>query len=174
MTDLVRRSFLLAQEREGRELAAASDIVSIEPLGSSPHERYLVRFDARSVLADGEGPREANSVFAVGVWFPSDYHRQVAMPQVLTWLGPREFFHPNVHGPFICLGTFRPGTPLVEIVFRVWSVVSYQNYGLKSPLNPNAAAWARRHLDRFPVDSRPLKRRVRNFNTQVFERGGAA
>ena len=174
MSDLVRRSFLLAQEQEGLRLAEESDILSIEPLGPSPHERYVLRFEARSVLADRDGPREEAGTFAVGVWFPSDYHERVVIPQVLTWLGPRDFFHPNVLGPFICLGPFRPGTPLVEICFRVYSVISWQNYGLANPLNDAAAAWARRHMDRFPVDARPLKRRIAAFKTRVFEKGSAA
>ncbi len=174
MSDLVRTSFLLAQEREGLRLAEESDILSLEPLASPPHERYVLRFAAQSVLADRDGPREGSGVFVVGVWFPGDYLQRVAIPQVLTWLGPRELFHPNVNGPFLCLGPFRPGTPLVEICYRVYSVISYQNYGLANPLNPTAAAWARRHLDRFPVDPRPLKRRLAAFKTRVFEKGGAA
>lgn len=174
MSDLVRRSFLLAQESEGLQLAEASDILSIEPLGSSPHERYIARFEGRSVLADRDGPREANGLFVVGVWFTGEYHRQVVVPQVLTWLGPREFFHPNVLGPLCCLGPLRTGTSLVEICFRVWSVISYQNYGLTSPLNLAAATWARSHLDLFPVDPRPLKRRARTYTTRVFRKGGAA
>lgn len=174
MSDLVRRSFLLAQAREGRELAAQSDILTIEPLDSSPHERYILRFDAMGVITDRDGPREARGVFIVGVWFPGDYHQRVVVPQALTWLAPREVFHPNVLGPLICLGTFRPGTPLIEICYRLFSVITYQNYGLTSPLNPTAAAWARRHLDRFPIDPRPLKRRVRSFKTQLFEKGRSA
>lgn len=174
MSALIRKSFLLAQEREGMDLAEASDILSLEPLGPSPHERFVARFAARSVITDEAGPREANGVYDVGIWFPNDYHRRAVTPQVLSWLRPREVFHPNVLAPFICLGTLRPGTPIVEICFRVWSLIAYQSYGLKSPLNPAAAAWARRHLDRFPVDRRPLKRRIATFTTQVFEKGGVA
>jgi len=173
VTDVIRESFLLAQERDALQLASDSDIVSLEPLGQRPFSRYVLEFNARSVVTGAAGPLEASRVFAVGVWFPSDYLHRVVAPLVLTWLAPNEIHHPNVRSPQICLGTLRPGTPLVEICFRLYAVISYQNFGLASPLNVTAAAWARSNLQRFPVDPRPLKRRVIDFKTQVFERRSA-
>jgi len=174
MNNRIRTGFLEAQEREGRALEAASDIFSLETLGPSPHQRFVARFELRTVvLADG-APREADGVCAVGIWLAPEYHLRVVVPQVLTFLGPRELFHPNVKGPFVCLGDLVPGTPLAELVFRIHAVLSYRNYGLRRPLNGAAAAWARRNLDRFPTDTRPLKRRAGKFDTQVRERNGAA
>lgn len=174
MNDAIRESFLLAQEREARELAGESDILSIAPRGPRPHERYELGFDARSVLATRTGPRESRGLFVVSVWFPSDYQCKVVIPRVLTWRGPANVFHPNVRGPFICPGTIRPATPLVELCYRLYWIITYQNFGLHNPLNPAAAAWARRNLARFPIDSRPLKRRGAGFEIQVFERDGVA
>jgi hypothetical protein len=36
-------------------------------------------------------------------------------------------------------------------------------------LNTEACAWARRNLHRFPVDSRPLKRRTADFSIEPLE-----
>ena len=174
MIDPVRRNFLLAQEDDALRLAAESDILSVEPLGSRPHERYVLRLAARIVVTSPDGPRVVAGESAVGVWFPSDYLHHAVAPRVLTWLAPDNIWHPNVRGPFLCLGTLRPGTPLTELCYRVFAVIGYQNYGLNEPLNADAAAWARRNLHRFPVDARPLKRRITGFTTQVFEKGGVA
>lgn len=171
--DAIRHSFLLAQAEAGKRLDGESDILSLTPLGRSPAERYVLRLRTRTLATGRETPRECEMSAVVGVWFPEDYLYRATTAQVLTWLDPDDIFHPNVRSPFLCLGALRPGTSLVELCFRIHAIVSYQNFGLTSPLNDAAASWARRNLHRFPTDPRPLKRKTTSFRTEVFDQGGA-
>jgi hypothetical protein len=84
------------------------------------------------------------------------------MPQVLYWLGPSNVFHPNIHGPksAICVGRLIPGTSLVDILYQVYEMITWQKARLDHALNWEAAAWARNNRERLPVDRRPLKRKA--------------
>ena len=101
------------------------------------------------------------SRFEVGIWFPSDYLRRAEPWEVLTWLGPRRVFHPNISDrmPVICVGRLAPGTWLVDLLYQVFEIISYQKVTMREDdaLNPAACAWARENQHRFPVDRRPLK-----------------
>ena len=94
---------------------------------------------------------EANH-FEMGIWFPADYLRRVEPFEVLTYLGPREVFHPNIKAPFICVGRLVPGTPLVDILHQCSEIITYNKVTMREDdaLNQDACAWARRRA-RGPV-----------------------
>ena len=48
---------------------------------------------------------------------------------------------------------------LIDILYQVHGILTYQNANMADFVNPEAAAWARENRSRFPIDSRPLKRR---------------
>ena len=146
-------------------LAAALDRADFSATpGDEIPSRYLVRFHCKGLVRDGGGAVLEADRFDVGVWFPSDYLRRAAPPQVLTWLGPRNVFHPNIsdQAPFICVGHLSPGTPLVDLIYQCFEIITYNKVTMREDdaLNKDACAWARHNLHRFPVDSRPLKRRA--------------
>ena len=162
MTDLVFNGFLERQRDEALALNAASDLLDLEPEPADPPARYLVRLRCNGLVRSRVGEIETASDFMVGVTFPGDYLRRVNPLEVLAWLGPRNVFHPNVVGmpPVICAGSIAPGTPLVDLLHRVFEIVTYQRLTMREDdaLNAQACAWARQHQDRFPVDARPLTR----------------
>jgi hypothetical protein len=97
--------------------------------------------------------------FAVGIRFPESYLRGTNLGEILTWLGPREVWHPNIRPPYVCVGRIDRGTPLVDLLHRCFELITFENVTMREDdaLNPDACAWARRHRQRFPIDPRPIK-----------------
>jgi len=163
MTDRILTAFLERQLADGMALGAASDLLELVPLGGTPPQRYLAEFRCTGLVQAPSGEIVEANRFVVGIWFPDQYLREADPFLVLRWVGPRHVFHPNVsnRAPFICVGRLLPGTPLVDLLYRCFEIVTWNRVTMREDdaLNTEACAWARRHQDRFPVDRRPLKRR---------------
>jgi hypothetical protein len=161
--------FLTRQLEEGLALAGASDLLELTPWGGwswsgLPPRRYIARFYCTGLVRRDDGSVEEANDFQVGIFFPGDYLRRAEPFEVLSWHGPMEVHHPNIAymAPFVCIGHLAPGTPLVEILYRLFEVITYQNVTMSEhdALNKAACEWARRNRARLPVDRRPLKWRV--------------
>lgn len=159
--DPVYEAFLARQHEEGVALAAASDLLELVPLDGTPPSRYIARFKCSGLVQSPNGRVTEADRFEVGIWFPSDYLRRAEPWEVLTWLGPRRVFHPNISDqwPVICVGRLTPGTWLVDLLYQCFEIISYQKVTMREDdaLNPAACAWARENQNRFPIDRRPLK-----------------
>jgi hypothetical protein len=168
--DKILSAFLTTQHQEGLTFAAASDLVELFVASSSPPpQRYLARFRCTGLLATADGQITQGNEFHVGLWFPDDYLRRVEPAQIVTWLGPREVWHPNILPPFLCLGHLAPGTGLVDVLYQIFEIITYTKVTMREDdaLNKTACAWARHHQDQFPVDTRPLKRRRRALRIEA-------
>jgi hypothetical protein len=155
--DKIWNSWLQAEHGRAHALAEASDLLDLERLGS---QHFVARFHCRGLVRESDGGvREAHH-FDVGFWFSESYLREVDPARVVTWLRPAEIFHPNVKAPFCCVGPIEPGTSLVDLLYRTYEVISYQNVmpDENDALNRAACQWARNNQHRFPIDDRPLKR----------------
>jgi hypothetical protein len=163
MRDAVFESFLARQHEEGLALAGASDLLDLNPVDGARSSRFLARFRCHG-LVWADGAVMESDRFEVGISFPSDYLRRAEPWQVLTWLGPRRAFHPNISDrlPMICVGRLRPGTPLVDLLYQCYEIITYQKVTMREDdaLNAMACVWARANQHRFPVDRRPLKWRT--------------
>lgn len=159
--------FLRTQHEEGHRLAEASDLLELMPLDD---QRFIATFSCRGLVRDANGEVREHDRFAVGIRFAEQHLRHVEIGEALTWLAPREIFHPNVKPPFICVGPIAAGTGLVELIYRCFEVITLQNLSMdeRNALDREACSWARRHRDRFPVDDRPLKRRVAPVDAASF------
>jgi hypothetical protein len=162
--DPVLQAFLARQYEEGMALAAASDLLDLQPIDGPPPQRYLARFRCKGLVRSPDGTIAEADRFEVGIWFPSDYLRRVEPWQVLTWLGPANVFHPNIGErlPAICVGRLVPGTPLADLLYQCFEIITYTKVTMREDdaLNHAACAWARDNRHRFPIDRRPLKRRA--------------
>jgi hypothetical protein len=172
--DKVFHGFLRRQLEQGPALGRASDVldvVAFEPSAAPQH--YVARFRCTGLVRAANGEIVTANDFLVGVFFPDDYLRNANPAQVLTWLGPQNAYHPNISasGPFICVGRLAPGTALVDILYQVFEIITYQKATMREDdaLNRDACAWARRNLDRLPIDPRPLKRRAIDFTVAPME-----
>jgi len=162
MFDAVYSSFLARQLADGLALAGSSDLVDIVPCDGPPPRRYLVEFRCKGLVTRGRGDVAEADRFLVGVSFPSDYLRRAHPAEVLTLIAPWNVFHPNIQGSAICVGRLKPGTPLVDLVYQCFEILTYAKVTMREDdaLNRDACAWAREHTGRFPVDRRTLKRRA--------------
>ena len=156
MSDAVLEGFLKRQLAEGLELAAQSDLFELLP---QDLDRYIAIFHCKGLVRGADGAVVEASEFHVGIWFPSDYCRHADPFKVLTWLYPFNVWHPNIRPPLICLGKIAPATELCDLIYQVYEIITYQNFASHDGLRAEVCQWARNH-DRFPVDRRPLKRRV--------------
>ncbi len=166
--DKVFEGFLTHQYQEGMALAAASDLFELAPLHGSPPQHYLARFFCKGLTRSQDGNICEATRFEVGIWFPSDYLRHVQSLFILTWLNPQEIWHPNISNtaPMMCIGPITPGTPLTDLIYRAFEVITWNKLTMREhdALNADACVWARHNPDRFPVDRRPLKRRKDSFS----------
>lgn len=174
MTDRILEAFLRRQEEEGRALAAQSDLVSLVAIGSPP-DRYMLELKCKGLVEVSPNEVVEANQFLVGIWFPSTYLRIAEPLRVLKWLAPRNVFHPNISAihSLICIGPVAPGTSLVDVMYRVWDVVSWNKVTMREDdaLNYAACQWARQHRDRFPVDRRPLKRQALVAQIDIVSQG---
>ena len=161
--DALFNPFLEKQEKEGRVLATSSDLFQLTPLEYREiPAAYLVRFNCLGLLHHA-GQVVEHDDFLVGIRFPDDYLCRFDTAQVLTWLEPFDVWHPNIRPPFICAGRMQPGTPLVDLIYQLYEIITYQNVEMRedNALNRDACSWARNNLHRLPVDRRSLKHRLR-------------
>lgn len=157
MIDPVFRNFLAVQQQQALALAAASDILELQCEEATPPQKYVARFHCRGLVKTPGGDIQEENEFDVGIWLPDDYLSSADPRQVVTIFRPWTIWHPNAAGPFICLGKLGGGTALVDVLFQVYEVITYQKWAAHDGLNPAACEWARNHQDRFPIDRRPLK-----------------
>lgn len=162
MSDAVYDAFLRRQQEEGAALARESRVLDLLPFGD-PADRFMARFTCRGLVRHASGAIEEAEEFGVGIWFPSDYVRRANPFEVLTWLGPRNVWHPNISDtlPLICIGRLVPGTSLADLLYQCWELITWNKATIREDdaLNKAACQWARHNLARLPVDTRPLKRR---------------
>jgi hypothetical protein len=169
MKDPVFDAFLRRQLDEGLALQRDSDLLRLFPLGN-PADRYVAAFACRGLVQTAPGHIVEADHFEVGIRFPPDYLRHAAPFQVLTWLGPRTIWHPNISADStaICVGRLAPGTGLVDLLYQVFEIATWNKVTMREDdaLNRAACEWARHNPSRFPVDRRPLKRRALDLHLE--------
>lgn len=161
MQDVIMRSWLERQSEEGLRLASASDVLVLKGGSESPPREFLAHFDCPTLIRM-EGEIIEHVGFDVLIRFPSDYLRRAPDPAlVVALLSPQNAYHPNVAPPFLCIGSIAPGTSLCELVYRIYEILTFQKLtpSEHDALNREACSWARTHMDRFPLNSRALRRR---------------
>ncbi len=165
--DEILARFLKRQYEESRALAAQSDLLDIVAL-DAPAQHYVASFHCKGLVRDSDGSVSEADTFHLGIWLSDEHLRSIAPLRIVSWLAPVNVFHPQIRPPYMCLGRLVVGVPLVEILFQAWEVITYRKVTMREDdaLNPDACVWARHNQDRFPVDSRPLKRRPVDFSVE--------
>jgi hypothetical protein len=173
MSDRIYDAFLRRQTEDALALSRESDLLHLVPLGA-PANRFLALFTCKGLVEQAPGTIVEAEHFEVGIWFPSDYLRQADPFRVLSWLGPRNAYHPNIScdAPLICPGRLAAGTELVDILYQVFEIITWKKVTMREEdaLNKPACQWARANLSRFPIDPRPLKRRQLDLHVEPAKR----
>ena len=136
------------------DLVKRSEFVFIIDTDGDPPERYRIRFTCKGVekLTPSNRPvyRELHEVT---VYLHAEY--PLKQPQ-LKWLTP--IFHPNIHRTgAVCIGAWWPAKTLDELLLTLGEMIQYKNFDPMDPMNSQAASWALRNKNLFPIDDRPLK-----------------
>lgn len=156
MQDAVFQGYLSGQWREVTEIAGRSDSFAIRPLDGVPPSKVIVEFRCNGLVKTRSGIEVADR-HAVHMQFPDDYlRRSHESPEILSWLGPAAAYHTNIRAPFCCVGPIPPGMPLVNLIYQVYQMITWQRFTPREDdcLNPEACSWARANIDSFPVDPR--------------------
>jgi len=165
--DKIFESWLQRQCAEVLALTDASDVVTVWPAaGPQAARRFIARFANPTMVRTGEGIVRAAG-FTVLIQFPPDYLRAAFdAAQVVNVLAPGNLFHPNVRAPFICTGRLAPGTGICELLYQLNEILTYARFTPREDdaLNHEACEWARQHMDLFPLDARPLRRRTPDWS----------
>ncbi len=166
--DRILASWLRRQESDWQAFADQTDLVIIIPDDAeSPCRRFVAQFMCKGLIRQLNGEIVEADHFVAGIYFGEDHLRQIN-PVQMVWMLTPNVWHPNVYGPALCTGHLRPGVGLIDILYQIHSILTYQNLNLVDFLNPQAADWARENMSRFPIDSRPLKRR--RFHMEIEEK----
>jgi hypothetical protein len=137
------------------DLVKVSDFIRFVPAGNPP-DRYRVAYTCRGLyLPDGATEPVPLDEHVADFYLHLEYPRRA--PQIV-WRSA--IFHPNIlsveRGGAVCIGSWTPSESLADLVVRVGEMVQYRQYNPADDLDPEAAAWAKAHRDRLPVDERPL------------------
>jgi hypothetical protein len=170
--DKIYEAFIESQNIAAAALNQASDIVEITPKQLKRGHLYAVRMLCRGLVNEG-GKIKDHDQFELLVHFPEHYLRRCSPVELICWVSPATVWHPNIKPPFLCLGRLTPGMKIVDIVHQAYEIVSYQKVTMveSDALNHDAAVWARANLERFPVDTRPLRRRIIEFTLEEIRKG---
>ena len=143
----LRRDF----EKIQAELAG-SEFVMVKVLAGDPPNHYQATYRLNGLMwSDAEGEARPISEHLVEIFLPLGYPKQAPRCTMRT-----PVWHPNI-GDYVCIGDFwSAGVALVDIIAHIGDMIQYKTYNLKSPVNKDAAAWARRNLKSFPVGTRTI------------------
>jgi hypothetical protein len=172
--DRIFRTFLENTAADAAELQKRSDVVALDPLPPQPPSRYSCAFRVPYLRRQPSGIVEiVEGPVLCGISFPDDYLRS-ADPSLYVKLASvlnSGFLHPNVLLGSVCLGSrFAPGTPIGELVWELFEIVTYRNCTVdeRNALNPEACRLLREYpalLDR--LERPPLFRSNRAIQTAV-------
>ena len=162
----IYENFMRHQLEEGMELANSSDLLRLHVPPMSP-PTFIAEFHCNGLIREGDGEIKVANEFRVGIWMGPDYLRRADAFEMLRMFTPN-VWHPNVSRihPLICVGRLVAGTPLVDILYQIFEVLTYTKWNTADGMNNAACAWAREHQNEFPIDRRPLKRRTLNLEVQ--------
>lgn len=144
----VRLQRLQADYEGIRALERRLKRIRIDSVAGSPPERYRFHLNVKSLRESGGTIRLAEE-HKLEVRLPLTYPRDGPLCRMLT-----PVFHPNIAPHQVCIGDqWTAGESLEDLVLRICSMLAYQSYNTKSPLNGEAAEWVEKHVGELPFDT---------------------
>mgnify|MGYP003945696765 FL=1 len=158
-----RQRRLVSDFKKMKEEFSSHPYINFEYDGDDlPPERYFVIFKSIKGLKLTESKTadkkelEIIREHRIEIYLHSDYPRLKPQCNILS-----EIFHPNFRMASpndICIGDYwASGETLVDIIYQIGDMITYQSYNVTSPLNGIAAKWAKENIDLFPVDNTNLR-----------------
>jgi len=124
--------------------------VRVEPLEGNPPARYLVTYYLPGLKLDKKEKRPVKSYHhQVEIYLHKNYPREKPQCSIKT-----EIFHPNFGSTKVCIADhWAAGESIADIIVQIGQMIQYQNYNPKSPLNQEAARWAVKNEQIFPISN---------------------
>ncbi len=145
----VRITRLQADHKRLKDMFAVSPTIRIVETVGYPPERYILEYKVKGLARDPKsGQVVTRDTFQVELTLTDAYPRHPPQCRAVT-----DAFHPNIVTDAICVTDYwSAGASICRLVVRIAELLSYQSYGLKYPLNPDAANWVEAHRDELPTD----------------------
>jgi ubiquitin-protein ligase len=145
----VRLRRLEADAKAVERALANHPLIQIESTAGNPPQRYCLAFNMKGLVEKADGRIVKKKDHVVEISLLKSYPRQAPVCRMLT-----PVFHPNIAPHVICIGDdWSAGESLVQLIFRIGELITYQSYNIKSPLNGSAARWVEENLSRLPIDT---------------------
>jgi ubiquitin-protein ligase len=157
--DPIARAGRLRTDLEGME-RLRGPVIDFDTDGSSPPERYKVRFRLQSLLGvNGDDPiyTTPGHVHEIEIRLSAGYPKYLSNDDVTFVTTP--IFHPHVFTDGrVCIGGYRPSESLDHFVLRMARFIQWQpDYmNINSPANSAAMSFFNAHRTLFPVDRTAL------------------
>ncbi len=152
MSETIRTRRLRREYEKILSELSGNEFVCVEPIQGNPPWYYRVTYRLTGLVWDEASSRAVVSEkHVVDIVLSTGYPRQ----------GPRctmrtPIWHPNI-GDYVCIGDYwSPGVTLVDVIVHIADMIQYKSYNLASPVNKDAAAWARRNQKSFPLGTRSI------------------
>lgn len=158
-----RQRRLISDFKKMKEEFSNHPFISYEYEGDDiPPEKYIIHFKnvkGLMLTTDESGENKELKIVnehKIEIYLHADYPRLKPQCNLLTGA-----FHPNfrmANPNDICIGDYwASGETIVDIIYQVGEMITYQNYNVASPLNGIAAKWAKENLELFPIDNVNLR-----------------
>jgi len=153
--DPIFESFLRHSRGTSQAIFDASDLVAGEWM--TP-QHLILHLSCRGLVKTTDGRIEEHDEFTIGLHLSSQYLSWVEPMGVVTVLSPHSLFHPNVRAPAACIGPIEAGEPIDSLIYRVYDLVSYNNFTTdeRDALSFDACRFARNHMHLFQIEDRAL------------------
>ncbi len=136
-------------------LKSESSIIDFQTTGNPPNRYHLI-FRCAGMSFDDQGRPALIQEHRCRIFLGAQYPSQ---PPDVTWMSP--IYHPNIKLQAVChSGQWAPSWSLAEFVSELADMARYAKFNLQSPLDSKAAEWAKRNLNLFPLDARPIRDRI--------------
>ena len=126
--------------------------IQVSPIGPEPPEKYHVTYFVNGIYMQPNGQIARLNRHEVEIMLHSDYPRYKPLCKILT-----PIWHPNFRDGQICIGDiWGAGESLCDIIINIGDMIQYKSWNSYSPLSADAAQWAIKNKDMFPVGNADL------------------
>jgi ubiquitin-protein ligase len=152
MSSPARLRRLAADYEKIKDEFSGNKHIKVEVLEGNPPEKYRIIYkDIKGIESISGTKIKYRSNHIAEIYLHSEYPREKPKCTLNT-----PIYHPNF-GPFICVGDhWAAGETLADLIVKIGNMIQYQDYNVKSPLNAEAARWAREHESMLPIDHQDL------------------
>lgn len=149
----VRLDRLFSDDRNMKKLKSEAALINYAAEGNPP-DAYVISFLCNGMTVDLKHVPRTAQEHKLRIVLHAGYPATAPQLEQVT-----KVFHPNFAPPpskAVCIDATKwtPAESLPDLVVRLFNMISYRLYNLKSAYNPQAAQWVLDNKARLPLDGR--------------------